>query len=173
MIVFDLKCSGSGHIFEGWFASSEEFERQKADGLLLCPMCGDTHVEKAVMAPAVAPKSNQREGQREETSPSAGQDAGGMTPAISGRTMAMQSGMETEKAARLMQALAQAQAEALAGSEWVGRRFADEARAMHYGEEDQRAIHGEVNPQEARDLLEEGVEVAPLLFPIVPPKAQN
>lgn len=170
MIVFDLKCAGSGHIFEGWFASGEEFERQKAEGLLLCPICGDTHVEKAVMAPAVSPKSNQREG---AAPPPAGQDEGGMVAVPTGRTMTMHSGMDMEKAAKLMQALAQAQSEALADSEWVGRRFADEARAMHYGEEDQRAIHGEVNPQEARDLLEEGVEVAPLLFPVIPPKAQN
>ncbi|MGE4432044.1 MAG: DUF1178 family protein [Sphingobium sp.] len=174
MIVFDLKCAGSGHIFEGWFASSEEFERQKADGLLLCPMCGDTHVEKAVMAPAVAAKTNRRDiSEPSERQDAGGQDMVGGQGDVTGKAMAMHSGMDMAKAAKLMQALAQAQQEALTGSEWVGRRFADEARAMHYGEEDQRAIHGEVHPQEARALMEEGVEVAPLLFPVVPPKAQN
>ena len=174
MIVFDLKCAGAGHVFEGWFASSEDFERQRAEGLLSCPICGDAAVEKAVMAPAVGAKSSQRSGAaapapivRDENmgSPDEGN--------IPGKAIPMHSGMDGQKAMQLMHALAQAQAEALAGSQWVGRRFADEARAMHYGEEDHRPIHGEVAPHEARSLIEEGVEVAPLLFPVVPRKAQN
>lgn len=174
MIVFDLKCAGAGHVFEGWFASGEDFDRQKSSGLLVCPICGDSAIEKAVMSPAVGIKSNQRNGNG--LSLVSGDDHGegdadegkGVT-----RSIPMHSGMDNQKVMQLMHALAQAQADALTDSEWVGRRFADEARAMHYGEEDHRAIHGEVAPQEARDLIEEGVDVAPLLFPVVPPKAQN
>ncbi len=168
MIVFDLKCADFGHVFEGWFGSSEEFEHQKASGLLLCPMCGAHKVDKAVMAPAVSAKSNQRP---ELSGSSIG--AEGAEGSSSNRTLAMRSGMDNEKVVKLMQALAQAQAEALSTSEWVGARFAEEARAMHYGEEEHRPIHGEVDMQEARSLIEEGVDVAPLLFPVVPPKAQN
>tara|TARA_R110000787_G_scaffold169723_1_gene282415 strand:- start:201 stop:689 length:489 start_codon:yes stop_codon:yes gene_type:complete len=162
MIIFDLKCNLENHKFEGWFGSSEDFEQQKAGGLLSCPFCGDTAVEKAVMAPAVSAKSNQR---RERVIASAPKETSGTLP--------IATGMDSEKAAQMMQALAKAQAEVLANSEWVGRRFADQARAMHYGEQDHKPIHGEVAPEEARALVEEGVEVAPLLFPVVPPEAQN
>jgi len=166
MIVFDLKCSRLGHVFEGWFASSDDFESQKERGLLCCPSCGDEAVEKAVMAPAVPAKGNQRSA----TAPAivetdTGEGAEDSVP--------MSTGMPAEQTEKLMQTLAKAQAEALAKSEWVGRKFADQARSMHYGEEDRKAIHGEVAPEEARDLIEEGVEVAPLLFPVVPPEAQN
>lgn len=85
----------------------------------------------------------------------------------------MSAGNDNPRLQELMQALAHAQAEALKQSEWVGQGFADRARAMHYGEEDAKPIHGQVAAQEARSLIEEGVEVAPLLFPIVPPEAQN
>ncbi|MGE4411942.1 MAG: DUF1178 family protein [Sphingomonadales bacterium] len=174
MIVFDLKCAGAGHVFEGWFASGDDFERQKSGGMLACPICGDTAIEKAVMSPAVGAKSNQRNENRFSLISS---DDNGAEAAEEGKGVArpipMHSGMDNQKVIQLMHALAQAQADALADSEWVGRRFADQARAMHYGEEDHRAIHGEVAPQEARDLIEEGVDVAPLLFPVVPPKAQN
>lgn len=159
MIVFDLKC-GTGHVFEGWFASGEDFDRQQQMGLVSCPMCADTTVAKAVMAPAVGRKGNQ--------GPSALP-----VPATASDTVPVSAGMDREKVALLMQALAVAQADALKGSEWVGGRFADMARAMHYGEEDSRPIHGQVASEEARSLIDEGVEVAPLLFPVVPPDAQN
>jgi len=157
--VFDLNC-GSGHMFEGWFASGEDFDRQQQQGLVACPICDDTSVTKAVMAPAVARKGNQRPSQMPV--PAEGTDA-----------VPVSAGMDPQKAARLMQVLAESQAEALKDSEWVGGRAADMARAMHYGEQDARPIHGQVARDEARSLIDEGVEVAPLLFPIVPPEAQN
>lgn len=164
MIVFDLKC-GSGHVFEGWFASGDDFDRQQNMGLVVCPVCTDSSVTKAVMAPAVGRKGNQ--GRSVQPVPASAPDTA--TP----DTVPVSTGLDPEKAALLMQALARAQAEALRGSEWVGGKFADTARAMHYGEEEARPIHGQVASEEARSLAEEGVEVAPLLFPIVPPEAQN
>lgn len=160
MILFDLKCA-QGHVFEGWFASSEDYRRQKETNLLHCPLCGDARVEKAVMAPAVAAKGNQKA----ETS-----NAPAAPPPAQGEAADGDGG---RKLMRLMQALATAQGEALKDSQWVGSRFAEQARAMHYGEESRRAIHGEVDKAEARSLIEEGVEVAPLLFPVVPPGACN
>lgn len=160
MIVFDLKCESQGHVFEAWFGSSADYEDQKARGLLACPLCGDGHVGKAVMAPAVAAKGNSRP----ETMPQI---------ASSGdASITMGAGEET-KMRELVLALAKAQQKALEDSTWVGRDFAEQARAMHYGEQDRTSIHGEVALSEARALIAEGVEVAPLPFPVIPPDAKN
>lgn len=161
MIIFDLKCGAEGHIFEGWFSSSEDYQSQLERGLLACPICEDRKIGKAVMAPAVSAKGNQRSGRL----PVPAHD--------NAAAVSMQNGTSDPRVRELLHKLAEAQAETLAKSEWVGRDFADKARAMHYGEEDAKLIHGEVAAREARELIEEGVEVAPLLFPVVPPDAQN
>ncbi|KFG91918.1 hypothetical protein BV98_000168 [Sphingobium herbicidovorans NBRC 16415] len=158
MIVFDLKCSAHGHVFEAWFGSTADFEDQSARGLLLCPMCGDPDVSKAVMAPAVAAKGNRRPAE---------------TPVPAGPTAPVALAGDETRMREIMQSLAEAQAKVLEDSTWVGRGFAEHARAMHYGEKDRASIHGEVAPEEARALISEGVEVAPLLFPVVPPEAKN
>jgi len=134
---------GGGHVFEAWFGSSSDYADQQARGLVDCPICSDRAVEKAVMAPAVAAKGNMRA----DVSPAA------------------------MKAA--MAALAAAQAKALEGSQWVGGAFANRARAMHAGEEDHAPIHGQATIAEAKALVEEGVSVAPLPLPVVPPDACN
>lgn len=156
MIVFDLKCGGQGHVFEAWFGSSADYEAQQARGLIACPICSDAAVTKAVMAPAVAAKGNRRAVAPRPDTPA---------PAASGVDMA--------KMQALVEAVASAQQKLLAGSTWVGRDFADQARAMHYGEQDRASIHGEVAPAEAKALIAEGVEVAPLPLPVVPPHAKN
>lgn len=159
MIVFDLKCEGAGHVFEAWFGSSADYEDQKKRGLLACPMCGDTRIGKALMAPAIPAKGNRRV----EAPPAAPEQAA---------PVAISTGDEAKMRA-LIDALATAQKKALEGSTWVGRGFAEQARAMHYGEQDRSSIHGEVAPEEAKALFAEGVEVAPLPFPVVPPQAKN
>lgn len=158
MIVFDLKCRAHGHVFEAWFGSSADYEDQAARGLLMCPMCGDPDISKALMAPAVAAKGNQRSAER--------------APAATPTAPVALAGDET-RMREIIQSLAEAQAKVLEDSTWVGRSFAEQARAMHYGEKDRESIHGEVAPEEARALLSEGVEVAPLLFPVIPPEAKN
>jgi hypothetical protein len=160
VIVFDLKCESQGHVFEAWFGSSADYEDQKARGLLACPLCGDGHVGKAVMAPAVAAKGNSRP----ETMPQI---------ASSGDASITMGAGEEAKMRELVLALAKAQQKALEDSTWVGRDFAEQARAMHYGEQDRTSIHGEVALSEARALIAEGVEVAPLPFPVIPPDAKN
>ena len=147
MIVFDLRCSG-GHVFEAWFGSSDAFEDQRGRGLLSCPICGASDIGKAVMAPNIAAKGNAQ--------------APASTEALSPTVM---------KAA--MQALAQAQRKALEKSEWVGSAFADRARAMHVGDADPAPIHGQATLGQAKELADEGVAIAPLPFPIVPPDALN
>ncbi len=158
MIVFDLKCNAQGHVFEAWFGSSADYEDQVTRGLLVCPLCGDTQVTKALMAPAVPRKGNSRApvAREPQDQPTA--------VAVTGDEARMR---------ELMVNLAQAQAKVLEGSTWVGRGFAEQARAMHYGEQDSSSIHGEVAPDEARALIAEGVEVAALPFPVVPPEAKN
>jgi len=149
MIVFDLRCP-LDHVFEAWFGSSGDYEDQRARALIACPICGDTAVEKAVMAPNVGAKGNSR-----------------------GAAVPMALPGKHGEAKAMLAALAKAQAAMLESSEWVGRDFADKARAMHLGEIDSATIHGEVSRDQARSLIEDGVPVAPLPFPVVPPEAQN
>lgn len=143
MIVFDLKC-GSGHVFEAWFGSSSAYESQLSAGHVRCPICDDTDIAKALMAPAIPMKGNRR--------------ANVPSP-------------DAVKAA--MKRLATQQAKALESSEWVGGAFADRARAMHLGEEKQATIHGQASLAEAKALVDEGVPVVPLRLPIVPPGKAN
>ncbi|USI72208.1 DUF1178 family protein [Sphingomonas morindae] len=140
MIVFDLACA-NGHVFEAWFASQDDYAAQQARGLVVCPMCEDRRVEKAPMAPRLArtraPVPQAREG-------------GAPAP-------------EREAALRALAAL---QARMLAGSEHVGARFAEEARAMHEGEAESRAIHGQATLGEARALVADGIDILPLPLPV-------
>ena len=149
MIVFDLKC-GQAHVFEAWFGSSAAYEDQRARGLIQCPFCADKDIGKAVMAPRLGSKVLDEPGAPVATAPSA-----------------------PPEMKALMTAMAQLQAKMLDKSEWVGRRFADEARAMHLGEKEHRTVHGQATPAEARALVEEGVEVMPLPLPVIPPDQRN
>ncbi len=157
MIVFDLRCA-HGHVFEAWFGSSGDYADQKQRGLLSCPMCGDAGIEKAVMAPNVTAKGNSRP----ETA----------SVPMAANTNAPSDHSPAEVKAMLAM-LARAQSAMLEQSEWVGRDFADKARAMHLGETDKISIHGEVSGEQAKALIDEGVPVAPLPFPVIPPEAQN
>lgn len=173
MIVFDLICEQAAHRFEGWFGSSSDYETQKQDGLLICPICGSAQIEKAMMAPNVGPKGNQqnvsaspeKETQEEPTSAPAAPDS-----AVSSPPAAVQVPAEYKE---LIGKLAKAQKEALAQSEYVGDSFAEEARSMHYGESDEKPIHGTASPREAEELSEEGIDITALPLPIVPPETQN
>jgi hypothetical protein len=150
MIVFDLCCDG-GHRFEGWFGSSEDYADQHARGLVACPQCGSGAVDKAPMAPAVPRKGNRGAEVRQPV-------AGGRIP---------------PEAAEVLRKLAEMQAEALKSSTWVGDAFAERSRAIHYGEHDPETIHGQASADEAQALLDEGITIAPLLFPVAPPEELN
>lgn len=154
MIVFDLHCP-DGHRFEGWFGSSAEYEAQAANGLVACPLCGSAAVAKAPMAPAVPAKGN-----RKVASTKVEKRQVSNTPV-------------PPKVAKAFRALAEAQGKALKDSTWVGDRFADKARSMHYGEMSEASIHGQATRDQAEELAAEGIAVAPLLFPVAPPEELN
>ncbi len=154
MIVFDLSCE-AGHRFEGWFGSSQDFAGQQARGLVTCPACGSAAVDKAPMAPAVPRKGNR------------------LAAPVLPEKQAMTRGPMPPEVAGALQKLAEAQAKALKDSKWVGDAFAEQSRAMHYGERDPETIHGQATPDEAVALFEEGVPVAPLPFPVAPPEDLN
>lgn len=128
MIVFDLSCAGD-HRFEAWFASSDSFVDQQARGLIACPICGDIDVKKAAMAPRVGAKSNQRV---EVAAPASVQTGNDPSP---------------ELVRRVLTDIAAKQAEMLPQSRWVGRDFADAARAMHEGRAAEDLIHGQTSPE--------------------------
>ncbi len=149
MIVFDLCCGTHGHRFEGWFSSSADYARQCEKGLVTCPQCDSADVRKAPMAPAVPSK-----GVRENAS-----------------SAVVRTDSDARQAA--FKALAKMQAKALEGSQWVGKDFAEQAREMHYGERDKATIHGRATIGDAKDMLEEGIGVAPLPLPVTPPDELN
>ena len=180
MIVFDLHCE-HGHKFEGWFGSSADYEDQLARGLIACPDCGTVQVSKAPMAPAVPVKGNARPDMpaaetaqamsaapsQPSAPPPAGDGDNASVPApIANREMPA----EVQKA---MEKLAKAQAKALEKSTYVGEDFAAQSRKMHYGERDEAPIHGQASLEEAKALVDEGVPVAPLPFPVAPPEKLN
>ena len=154
MIVFDLCCNPAGHRFEGWFASSLAFQEQVDRALVACPHCGSVDVIKSVSAASLGRKGNQVVPTAERSLPVSG---GKISPA----------------AQEIMTKMAIMQAQALQQSTWVGDQFAVQSRAMHYGESDQTTIHGQATLAEANDLLEEGIAVIPLPFPVAPPEEIN
>jgi hypothetical protein len=162
MIAFDLICAPYRHRFEGWFASSAEYDRQLTAQLLCCPTCGSVAVTKAIMAPNIARKGNQAAGPAPRSEPEPEH-----TVAVSNQP---EMPAEIEKA---IVALGKIQTRMLENSDWVGNKFAEEARAIHYGETPKRIIHGSASANEAQALFDEGITVAPLPLPFVPPEAKN
>jgi len=140
MIVFDLRCAHA-HVFEAWFGSTEDYEGQRARGLVACPICGDTDIAKAVMAPAVGAKGNQR------------------VP-----TPQPVAAHPPEAVKAMLAAIAEVQAKVEANCDYVGDRFADEARAIHHGDAAERGIYGEATFEQAAALKDEGIDVAALPF---------
>ena len=155
MIVYELSCRAGGHRFEGWFGSSAEFDHQAARGLVACPECGSSEIEKAPMAPNLARKGNQ------------------LSVPTAGQTSPVAGGQLPPQAVAMMQAMAAMQAEALKDSRWVGDAFPEVSRQIHYGERDAETIHGQTTIEEARELFEEGIELMPLPFPVSPPSEAN
>jgi hypothetical protein len=149
VIKYALACD-KAHEFESWFPSSDSFDTQQARGLVACPVCGSTKVGKVIMAPQVARRDRAPEPVANVPAPAAPQP------------VAVVSEAEQELRAKIREFRDQL----LAKSESVGDRFAEEARKIHYGETEHRTIHGQATPEEARELIEEGVEFHPI--PVLP-----
>lgn len=133
MIVFDLRCS-KGHEFEAWFKDSSAYETQRKGADIACPECGGTRVEKAIMAPNIAPSRGQKRNK-------AAEDA---------------------KAPTYYQMVKELHRQVAEKCEYVGDKFADEARKIHSGETEKRGIYGEATLKDALELKEDGIDCAPL-----------
>ena len=153
MIRYTLACERR-HEFESWFANSSAYDKQAKRGLVACPICGSTKVEKAIMAPRLARTDAPIDVPEAPAAPVAAPEA----PA----PVAMISPQERE----LRTKLRELRDHLTKNAENVGRKFPDEARKMHYGDIEHRSIFGEASPQEAKELHEEGVEFHPL--PVLP-----
>jgi len=132
MIKYALHCA-AGHVFEGWFGASADFDDQAARGLLTCPVCGTAAVEKQIMAPAVAGTKRRGEG------------------AASPKLREM-----------MMQAATRVRTHVEDNFDYVGDAFAAEARAIHEGTSEERGIYGEATAREVEALVQDGVKVAAL-----------
>ncbi|WP_336486079.1 DUF1178 family protein [Methylobacterium nigriterrae] len=149
MIRYALVCE-AGHGFESWFPSSDAYDDQAARGLVTCPFCDSARVDKSPMAPGVARTDRARP-------PAA-------TPAAVPAPAPMPMLAEPERQMRALLRMVRAQVASTA--EHVGARFPEEARKIHYGEADSRPIYGQASLEEARALVDEGIDVAPL--PMLP-----
>ena len=147
MKVLNLRC-GHGHLFEGWFASEDDFLGQSERGLIACPMCDDKSVARMPSAPRL-----NLSGAR-EVEPARPEARAPASDAV------VQTG-DAEVQAMLLQAVRHV----LSKTEDVGTRFPDEARRIHYGEAEARGIRGQATPQQRAELVEEGIEVLPLPLP--------
>jgi hypothetical protein len=156
MIRYTLVCDKK-HEFESWFADSAAFDKQAKRKLVACPVCDSVKVEKAIMAPRVAAKK----GRVPIEMPAPAADAPA-TAAPASAPVAMISPIEQEFRAKLKELREQL----VKNSDNVGEKFPEEARKMHYGETEHRSIYGVASPDEAKDLLEEGIECHPL--PVLP-----
>ncbi len=171
MIVFDLHCE-HGHRFEGWFGSSADYVQQLAGALLSCPECSSLVVSKAPMAPSVPIKGNTKDDVQGDSRALAAVPANTVEEPSSGVAPLANRAMPAEVQQALAK-LADAQAKALAQSTWVGSNFAKTSREMHYGEREEAPIHGKASKEEAKALIDEGVQIAALPFPVADPEKLN
>jgi hypothetical protein len=166
MIRYSLSCKNR-HTFDSWFQDSSAFDRQVKRKLVACPHCGDTRIEKTIMAPQVSDskRATRRKAVEKALDKSVAADAGA-TPAVpvpaSSDAVTIASPQERELRAKLKELREQI----VKNSDHVGARFPEEARKMHYGESEHRSIHGEASLEEARELAEEGIEFYPV--PVLP-----
>ena len=149
MIRYRLKCD-KRHEFEGWFANSAAFDKQAKRGQVTCPRCGTTKVEKALMTPGIAKGATKRKRAQKAPAPQAD----------------MQEVHRLAAHGELSVAMRKLRAEIESKSEYVGERFPEEARKIHYEEAPARGIYGEATREEAKALSEEGIDFFPL--PILP-----
>ena len=159
MIRYALRCERD-HTFESWFQNSSAYDQQVKRKLVSCPVCNSVKVDKAIMAPRiVSKKSRERAEPVAATAPAA---AVPETPAPATGSTPLVMAQERELRAKLKEL----RDHIVKNADNVGENFPNEARKMHYGDIEHRPIYGEASPEEAKSLIEEGVEVSPL--PVLP-----
>jgi hypothetical protein len=151
MIRYRLQCA-AGHEFEGWFQNAGAFDRQAKRSLVICPTCGSTEVTKALMAPNVVTSKSRAVRKTPPAAP---------VPQSEAPQRVANSGQR-----ELLQMMRKLRDEVIAKSEYVGPRFAEEARKIHNEEVEERGIYGEATPAEVKDLAEDGIDIYPL--PVLP-----
>jgi len=154
MIRYALNCE-KGHTFESWFANSAAYDKQVKRSLIACPVCDSTKVEKAIMAPRLG----RTEAVEEPRMPA---PAAAPPPAPPPAPLAVMSPPERE----LRKKLKELREHIVKNADYVGPRFPEQARKIHYGEVEHRSIYGEATAEEAKELNEEGIAFHPL--PILP-----
>ena len=157
MIRYALACD-KGHVFESWFQNSAAYERQVKAALITCPVCNSAKVEKTLMAPGVV-GAKKRAG-APPASPSSPRPAA--DTADTATPVAMMSPQEQE----FRKKLKELRDHLTKNADYVGQKFPEEARKMHYGDIEHRSIYGEASPDQAKELHEEGIEFHPL--PVLP-----
>ena len=155
MIRYSLHCD-RGHTFESWFQSSSAYESQEKRKLVNCPVCGSARVERSIMSPQIVSKKGRDSQSNDMPAPAQPTEvtASGSTPLLMAQ--------ERELRAKLKEL----RDHIVKNADNVGERIPNEARKMHYGDIEHRPIYGEASPEEARSLIDEGVEVSPL--PVLP-----
>lgn len=160
MIVFDLRCT-SGHVFEAWFKDSAAFDKQQKRGILACAICGSNHISKAPMAPRLSLKARHGVEDRDQKNVDQLIDGDKITTPDEPALPAIIAQAVEPLAAQLRELRDQI----IAQTEPVGDKFAEEARKMHYGETEMRAIRGQTTVDEAKELIDEGIEFGVLPYP--------
>ena len=156
MIRYSLQCE-RGHAFESWFQSSSAYESQEKRKLVNCPICGSAKVERAIMAPQIVSQTR-----HDRAEPAPAPAAAPATEVTAPTSTPLLMAQERELRAKIKEL----RDHIVKNADNVGERFPNEARKMHYGDIEHRPIYGEASPDEARALIEEGVEVSPL--PVLP-----
>jgi len=156
MIRYALVCA-KGHGFESWFQNSAAYDKQAKRGLVECPVCGDVKVEKAIMAPRIAGAKKRR-----VSMPAPAADA----PAPAAEEVKTPVAMVSPQEQEFRKKLKELREHLTKNSDYVGQKFPDEARKMHYGDIEHRSIYGEATLQDAKEMHDEGIEFHPL--PVLP-----
>lgn len=171
MKVLDLQCA-LGHSFEGWFGSQADYDTQRAQGLVTCPLCNDSDITKMLSAPrlnlghGLAPDPTPAQG-----APATGAGAGGLAATPSARAVEVSPSAPTlpvvapETLQQLQAAMVKMVRHVMANTEDVGTQFAEEARKIHYGEREERNIRGQATREETEALIDEGINVTALPLP--------
>lgn len=160
MIRYSLKCA-EGHDYDSWFQSASAYDKLADAGLLSCAICGSPKVEKAIMAPRVRPGRKAVSSVGEAERPD---QPNGQVPQRQPQSAAQVGGALSAPSSELEKAIKALRKQVEKNSDYVGKDFVSEARAMHLGEVPARSIHGEARLDEAKSLIEEGVPVLPLPF---------
>ena len=151
MILYNLKCS-QNHNFEAWFKDSKTYEKQAKRKDIECPVCADTNIEKAIMAPRLS-TATRKKGLEYETSTN-------YRPALNKENSNIDNRKASQMAREILETANKIQKHVEENCENVGENFAEEARAIHYGEAEERGIYGEATQSEVRELVEEDIPIS-------------